>query len=402
MPTFNYTALDKTNSFVRGQLEAKSVKRATATLEGEGFMIVNIIEDRRTKYSRLNNIINNVTRLDKIFFTRHLYTMLESGIALDQAVKISAEQTTQEKFKIVLLDIHQQLLQGRQFHQSLAQHKRYFTNFYISMVRVGEKSGKLDEVLSYLLEQQESDYELITKTRGAMIYPAVIISALIVMVVFMMLFVIPKITEILTEYEVELPFATRALIGLSGFLGNYGLFLIPVIGVLVYLFLKWKKTPTGKWQWDSLIFKLPGINKIVIEFNLARFTRSLSSLLKSGIQIDQALILAAEVSNNSHYQKTLRSGISFVQKGIPLAEVLKADTKIYPQITTRMIEVGEKTGKLDHMLQRLAVFYEKSLTTTINNISSIIEPALLITIGLAVAFVAIAVLTPVWSYSETI
>ncbi|MDD5039949.1 MAG: type II secretion system F family protein [Patescibacteria group bacterium] len=402
MPLFNYTALDKTDSFVRGQLEAKSSKRAIATLEGEGFMIINITEEKRTRYSKLNNIFNNVTRVDKIFFTRHLYTMLESGIALDQAVKITAEQTTQEKFKVVLFDIHQQLLQGRSFHECLNRHKRYFDNFYISMVRVGEKSGKLDEVLSYLLEQQESDYEVITKSRSAMIYPSVIISALVVMVTFMMLFVIPKITEILTEYEVTLPLATRVLIGLSGFLSNYGLYLIPVLGVIVYLFLKWKKSPRGKWRWDGLILKLPGIKKIVIEFNLARFTRSLSSLLKSGMQLDQALELAAEVSNNSHYQKSLRASINFVQKGIPLVEVLKGNTVLFPQITTRMIEVGEKTGKLDHMLQRLAVFYEKALTTTIANISSIIEPALLITIGLAVAFVAIAVLTPVWSYSQTV
>ncbi len=402
MATFIYTAVDKTDSFVRGKVEEKNIKRAAAKLESEGFLIVNINAEKQSRFSQFNHLLDTVGRLDKIFFTRHLYTMLESGIALDQAVKISAEQTTHQKFKGVLLDIHRRLRQGQTFHRSLSQHKEYFSNFYISMVKVGEQSGKLDEVLAYLLEQQESDYDLVTKTRSAMIYPLVIIGALVVMVTFMMIFVIPRITEILTAYEVTLPIATRVLIGLSDFLVHDGLFLIPVILLLGYAFFRWKQTPRGKWHWDSFVLWLPGINKIVIEFNLARFTRSLSALLKSGLQIDHALELSADVANNSHYQKTLRGAIRFVQKGIPMAEVLKGQPKLYPAISSRMIEVGEQTGKLDYMLSRLAIFYEKSLATTIGNISAVVEPALLISIGLAVAFVAIAVLTPIWSYSNSI
>ena len=402
MSIFFYTALDKKDSFAKGKVEAKNVKKAKAILEGEGFLLINISEENKSRWQKINNLFNSVTLLDRIFFTRHLYTMLESGIALDQAVKITSEQVTNDKFKIVLEDIHQGLQKGQEFNYCLAQHKTYFSNFFISLVRVGEKSGKLDEVLSYLLEQQESDYELVTKTRSALIYPSIIVSALVVMVVFMMIFVIPKVTGILDEYDVELPLATRILIGLSDFLINYGLFLVPVIILLIILIKKQIKTPKGKWRWDTLILKIPRINKIIMEFNLSRLTRSSSALLKSGVSIDKAIELAADVSNNSHYKKSLKDGIHFVQRGIPLAEVLKGSPKLYPPITTRMIEIGEKSGKLDHMLNRLAVFYQKSVTNTVTNLTSVIEPVLLLLIGLSVAFVAISILTPIWKFSETV
>jgi type II secretory pathway component PulF len=235
-----------------------------------------------------------------------------------------------------------------------------------------------------------------------MIYPSIIITALIVMVTFMMIFVIPRITEVLSQYNVDLPLQTKILIWLSNTIIHYGFIIFPVLILLVFLFVRWTKTKKGKWRWDSFVLKIPQLKKVIIEFNLARFTRALSSMLKSGVRIDHALDLAAEVSGNSHYQKSIKKGINFVQKGIPLTEVLKGYPKLYPPITTRMVEIGEKTGKLDHMLSRLAEFYEKSVSTAIGNLASVIEPILLLAIGLAVAFVAISVLTPIWSFQKTI
>lgn len=402
MANFYYTALDKKDALTKGQIEAKNIKKAKAILEGEGFMLINMVRVKKSRWQKFNNLFDNITLLDKIFFTRHLYTMLESGIALDQAVKITAEQVTNEKFREVLRDIHQRLQKGEAFYSCLSHHRKYFSNFYISIVKVGEKSGKLDEVLSYLLEQQESDYELITKTRSAMIYPSIIICALVVMVIFMMVFVIPKVTGILTEYDVQLPLATRILIGLSNFLINWGLLLIPVIGLIIYLLRRWIKTPKGKWRWDAFLLKIPRFNRIIIEFNLARLTLSASALLKSGVSIDKAIALAADVSNHSHYKKSLEESIHFVRRGVSFGEVLKGKPKLYPPICVRMIEIGEKAGKLDHMLHRLAIFYQKSVTTTVTNLTSVIEPFLLLLIGLSVAFVAVSVLTPIWKFSETV
>src|SRR3989344_3989687 len=183
MANFSYTALDKTNSYVKGKIAARNLKKASAQLEQEGFLVVNIKKEKLPAgwLAKLNNI-STISRVDRIFFTRHLYTLLESGIALDQATKIAAEQATNQRFKAILNDIHSQIIKGQTLHAALAPHSKYFSNFFINLVRVGEKSGTLDESLLHLLEQQEKDYELLTKTRGAMIYPGIIIFAALLVV----------------------------------------------------------------------------------------------------------------------------------------------------------------------------------------------------------------------------
>lgn len=402
MSTFLYTALDKVNSYTKGKIEANSQKKATAALEKEGFMIVNIKQEKASGWEKFNNIFQRISWQDKIFFTRHLYTMLESGIALDHAIKTCAEQTTNRKLTEILNDIHDRIQKGQPLHSSLAFYRKYFSNFYISLIRVGETSGKLDEVLQHLLEQQERDYDLRTKALGAMTYPAIIVSAMVVMVISMVIFVIPKITSVLTQYEVELPITTKILVGLSDFLVHYGIFLIPVAIFLYWLFKTMIKKPGVKWRWDSMFLGLPRFGRLIKEFNLARFSRAMCALLKSGVPINTAMDLTAGVSSNSHYQKSVRDGIQFIQKGVPLAEVLKGYPKLYPPLTSRMIELGEKTGKLDYMLSRLAIFYEKSVETSITNLSTIIEPLMMIVIGFMVAFVAVSVLTPIWKFSDTI
>lgn len=401
MAIFLYTALGKQDAFVRGKVEARNEKHAVAKLEGEGFLVVNVRRETPNVLASVT-IFERVSTLDLIFFTRNLFTMLEAGIALDQAVRVTSEQTANKKFRAVLLDIHKRIQSGQPFYLALGEHTRYFSPFYISMVRVGELSGKLDEVLSYLLEQQERDNDLRTKARGAMIYPSIIVTALVLMVTFMMIFVIPKISGILGQYDVQLPLATRILIGLSSFLTHYGYYLIPVIIVLAIAFQRWKKTKVGKRQWDAFLMRLPRIGALVKEFNVARFMRSLSALLKSGISIDQALDLAACVSTNSFYQEAAKKSIQVVRRGIPLGEALKGYPKLYSPMASRMVEVGERAGKLDTMVGRVAQYYEKSVSTSLENLSSVIEPVLLLSIGLIVGFVAIAVLTPIWRFSETI
>lgn len=402
MGTYLYTALDKAGAYTKGKVDAGNEKKAIAMLEKEGFMIVNIKLEKASGWDKFNSMFERISWQDRIFFTRHLYTMLESGIALDHAIKTCAEQTTNQKLTEILNDVYNRIQKGQSLHSSLALYHKHFSNFYISLIRVGETSGKLDEVLEHLLEQQERDYDLRTKALGAMMYPSIIVSFLVVMVISMILFVIPKITSVLDQYKVELPLTTRILVGLSNFLIHYGLYLLPVLIGLVFLIKYLIKKPKGKWRWDSIFLGLPRINTLIKEFNLARFTRAMSALLKSGVPINTAMDLAAGVSNNSHYQKAVRDGIQFIQKGVPLAEVLKGHPKLYPPLTSRMIELGEKTGKLDHMLSRLAIFYEKSVETSITNLSSTIEPILLLIIGFMVAFTAVSVLTPIWKFSETV
>lgn len=402
MISFTYTAVDSKENYVKGRIEAPNEQRARKKLEQEGFLIVNIQKEQKTKTQKLSRFFVDVSRLDKIFFTRHLHTMLESGMALDEAIKITAEQTTNETFRQILTDIHYRLQKGEALHTSLGRHPKYFNNFFISFIKVGEKSGKLDDVLAYLLEQQEKDYDLITQARSAMIYPSIILSAMVGIVVLMMVFVIPKVAGILNEYNVELPLATKILIGISNFIVHWGFIALPVLIILILLLRKWSKSKKGKPKWDSFLLSIPRLNNILKEFNLARFSRSMHSLLKSGISIDYALDLTSEISNNSLYQNASKDAMMFVRKGVSMGEILKGKGKLFPPIATRMIEVGERSGTLDHMLGRIAIFYEKSVTRTVGNLASIIEPVLLLSIGFSVGFVAISILTPIWKFSDTI
>ncbi|OGY88949.1 MAG: hypothetical protein A3B30_03970 [Candidatus Komeilibacteria bacterium RIFCSPLOWO2_01_FULL_52_15] len=405
MPAFSYTALDKSNAFVKSSVTAASLVKARRQLHRDGFQVVNIRRETRNAgaASRLNTLLTRISRVDRIFFTRYLNTLLESGIPLDQALKITAEQVEKPVFKHVLQDMHSQVLQGQPLHAALLRHKKYFSPFFINLVKVGERSGKLHEVLLHALEQQEQDYELVSKVRGAMVYPAIIVAAAIVIVTFMMVFVVPKITGILLEYNVELPLTTRILIATSHFLATFGIVVIPLaVAFCVVGFRLWVSTTSGKRQWDTLKLNIPVFKNIVREFNLARISRAMSALLKSGVPVDQAFDLAASVSGNVHYQNSLRSGVVFIRKGIAMTEIFHGYPKLYPPLATRMVEVGERSGRIDHMFDRLATFYEKSVARTLASLSTIIEPFLLLLIGFIVGFLGLAILTPIWKFAQTV
>jgi len=328
--------------------------------------------------------------------------MLEAGIALDQALKTVAEQSTQERMKRVLRDLCQRVQRGQPFHQALAQHRQYFPAIYINLVKVGETSGKLDEIMAYLLEQQEKEYAIRTKVLNAMLYPSIILSALLLMVVLMLAFVIPKVTSVLQSYKVDLPLQTKILVWASRVVTDWWFILFPAIIALVLLFRWGKKQPRGKQWWDDFILTFPGIKSVVADINLARLTRSLNATLKSGLPIDQALTLSATVATHSRYQQSFNSATAFIRRGVSLGEVLRGYPKLYPPMATRMIEVGERTGKLDHMLGRLAVYYETEVDTKLSNLSSVIEPLLILVIGLVGGYVAISIMTAIWSFSQTV
>lgn len=402
MAQFQYTGLNEDNSYQKGTVDARSVGAAIAALEQQKKLVVNIQRVPRPRFTWLQVTFNSISAQDRIFITRNLHTMLQAGIGLDRAVKTTAEQVTNAKLRQTLEDIWNQLQQGQAFHRALSKYPQYFSTFYTNLVRVGESSGKLDEILQSLLEKQERDAVLRTKVRSAMIYPCIIIGALVAMITIMMVFVIPRVTGVLTSYSVTLPLATRILIAVSNFFVNRWYIIALGVIFLGIAFRAWVRSRRGRLQWDTFILRLPLLKTIIQEFNLAIFVRSLSALLHSGIQLDQAMTLAGSSCSQKPYQEATKLGVRFVQKGVPLSEVLKGSPRLFPPLTLRMVEVGEQTGKLDTMLRRLANVYEESVQTSLTNLSSTVEPILLLLVGLTVGFVAIAVLTPIWKFSATI
>ena len=401
MATFSYTALDAANTYIRNTIVARSLRQATADLEKQGLSVITVKKEQKKTWLDFE-LTSGITLQEKILITRHLHTMMEAGVALDESLRTIAEQSTQLRIKTILSDLQASVQKGQPLHIALAKHPKYFPTLFVSLIKVGETSGKLDETLAYLLDQQENDYRLRTKIFNALLYPSIILTALILMVSLMLVFVIPRIESVLTSYDVQLPVQTRILIWLSKALTNYWYAIIPGIALIVYGFARLLKTAWGKKTWDDFLLWLPGVQSVVKEVNLARITRTLSSTLKSGLPIDRALELTASVVNHTRYRESLERATRFVRRGVPLGEVMRGRSAYFPPLSTRMIEVGEKTGKLDHMLTRLAVFYETSVDTKLTNLSSVIEPFLILFIGLVVGYVAISVMTPIWSFSQTV
>lgn len=402
MPIYTFSALKEDNSYIKGKIKARSQKKAVKILEKEKLLTVNIKKEKKFYLDKVLSF-STISRIDKINFTRHLEAYLEAGVNLGEAVKIAAEQTANKKLQVILDDIHKKILSGQSLNSALSQHSKYFSKYFIRLIRVGEESGSLDKILRKLLEQQEKEYELIGTVRRSLIYPTIIIMAAIAVVVFMMTFVIPTIARVLIDYGGTLPLTTKILIALSDFIVNFGfLLLLMIIVIVVFLRIIIKKTPWGKWYFESFLLSVPILKRIIIEYNIAHFTASMSAPLTSAIPIDKALELAAESYPNSHYQKTIKEGIIFIHRGVALSEVLQAHPKLYPPNVIRIIEIGEQTGRVDSMFSHLANFYQKSVTNTLGNLSTVIEPFLLISIGLTVCFIAISILTPIWRFAETV
>lgn len=401
MASFNYFAMKADNSYVKGQITAWSMNSAIRRIEREGNLVVNM---KRTAGRDWKNIVifSTVSRQDRIYLLRHLHSFLDAGISLNQAVKIASDQVSNPKLKKILVEAHADISAGQRLSAALRKHERYFFPYFLNLIKVGEESGTLDKTLEHLLEQQEREYELISNIRGAMIYPALIILAAIAVVVFMMIFVVPTVAGVLKENGGELPLATRILIGISDFFVAYWLFLIPASLALVIAFRFAVKTEHGKRIFESFLLKVPFISRVAREYNLARFARSLSAPLLSGLSIVRALEMTSDAVTNYHYQTALKRSSRFVSKGIPLSETLSGYPGLFPPNVLGMVEIGERTGRVDTMLIKLANFYEKSVFDTFKNITSVVEPFLLIFIGLVVGFIAVSILTPIWKFAETI
>jgi type IV pilus assembly protein PilC len=294
----------------------------------------------------------------------------------------------------------ERIKRGEAFADSLANYPKVFNNFYISMIRVGEKGGTLEEVLKILAQHLKKDHEFRSKVFGAMIYPAVILIAMTGIGILMMILVMPKIISIFEELKVNLPLTTQILIAITKFLNHYFYIGAMVIVLLVVFIIKAIKTPKGKQIMGWLGIRTPFLKKILKKINCARFARSFSSLMKSGVAIVESLNISAQTLSNFFYiESLLQAGIE-VKKGKRLQESLEKYPELYPVLVGQMIGVGEETGELENIMEKLAEFYEEEVTNITDNLASIIEPVLMIILGVAVGFFAISMIQPMYSMME--
>ncbi|OGY43415.1 MAG: hypothetical protein A2729_04565 [Candidatus Buchananbacteria bacterium RIFCSPHIGHO2_01_FULL_39_14] len=343
-----------------------------------------------------------ITLSQKIFFVQQLGVMLKSGISLSVALKTLAEQTTSKTFKTILVDLQQGVEKGNLLSLGLEKYQKIFGELFINMVKAGEASGKLEDVLKELFVQMKKDHEIIAKVKGAMIYPSIVMAMMVIIGILMLIYVIPTISGVFKELNVALPLATRILIFSSEFVLKYGIFVLIGLAVLIIIFNRFVATPGGKKQFHSFLIKTPVAGSIIKKVNLARFCRTLSSLLKTDIPIVQSFEITSRVLGNALYQEALLIAKEKIKKGISIKESLKPHLKLFPPVVLQMIAVGEETGALDDILEESAIFYEDDVAQTMENLPSIIEPLLMVVLGIGVGGMAVAIIMPIYSLSQQI
>ncbi len=400
MPVFEYRALDKSGKEVKGVLEADNEKSLRQLLKRDGIFLTSVGKGKQEGQSLLSvevdigQYFERITPSDLAMFTRQLATLVKAGIPLVDSLAASVEQAEKPKLQKILSKVRQDVREGMSLAQALALHDKYFTPMYTNMVRAGEASGTLDQVLNRLADFLEASVRLKSKIVGAMMYPILMLCVGALIMVAMFVFVIPQITQIFEDTGQELPLPTRILIGATHAFNNYWWLVLLTVIVGVWLFRKWKKSPKGHLQWDTLILKVPIFGNLILMTGVSRFTKTLATLLQAGVPLLNALEITKEILGNMVLVQIIDEARVLVKEGGNLADHLKRSGK-FPPMVTHMIAVGEKSGALEEMLGVVSDAFEEQLNNKIAGLSSLLEPLMIVGMGGGIGVIVVAVLVPI-------
>ena len=347
-------------------------------------------------------MLSKIKIIDKILFAKYLSLMLTSGVPLSQSIAELEEQSTSREFKKILRDLGDEIKKGKSIATGLKKYERDFGNLFIGMIKIGEESGTLEENLKHLATQLEGNYELRKKVKGAMIYPALVLGATLTIGLGLAVFVMPKLLTFFKSMNVKLPLITRILLASVAHLEKFGIYYFIGLIVFTILFRISLRAKKIKSFIHKMIIEMPIFGKIVKKLNIAYFTRTLAILLKSGVTIVEALDISSTTLGNLAYQNALKDASSKLKKGEGLSVYLKKLPRLMPSMVVKMVEIGEKSGTLEETLFYVADFYEKEVDATTKNLSNILEPILLIVVGLVVGVVAISILMPIYQFTSDI
>ncbi len=402
MPTYEYKARDEKGRERTGIVDAVSEEVAADLLKDYKLTVISLkLKKEGIKLEKIFSIFGGVSAKEKVVFSRQLATMINSGLPIVQALRILQEQVEKRQFKEVIFDLANQVEGGSTFSAALAKYPKVFSKVYINLIKSGEVSGKLDEVLLRLAEQLEKDYDLKSKIKGAMYYPAFIIIALVLVAIVMIIFVIPQLESLFREAGTELPFLTRILLAVSSFIKNYWWLVLVVIIGSIFGLKAVIDTKEGRKFWDETKIRLPVFGSLSKKMYMARFTRTLATLIAGGLPILDALNITSEVIGNVVYQEGIEEAASQVESGVPMAAPLRRN-KNFPIMVSQMISVGEQTGKVDEILNKLADFFDSEVANMVKALSSLIEPILIIIMGIGVAILVLAIIMPIYNLAQVI
>jgi len=404
MPTYTYTAVSKQGEHLTGEEVAKDEHELAGRLRKKGYILTQAdLRDNKKpgfQFLKVFSGLFGISLAEKLMFMRSLKVMVTAGIALPKTLTVLSLQTKSKKLKNALEEMREQILQGKQLSDTMSAYPAIFPDLFVNMIRTGEESGTLENVLSHLTLQLEREHDLRSKIQGALVYPAVIMVAMFGIGILMLVTVVPNLSATFEELQIPLPATTRAIIVIIVFadflIDFWYIAILLVLGVMAagYQALR---TKIGKNLVDTIILKTPIVGPIVKKINTAFFARTMSSLIGAGIPMVRALEVTATVLGNGHFKRVLLTGAEEMRKGVKLSKVLSQHTNLYPIVVVQMVEVGEETGQTSELLAKLADFFEEEVTNITKNLASIIEPVLMIIIGAVVGFFAVSMIQPMYS-----
>ncbi|MGK2896778.1 MAG: type II secretion system F family protein [Candidatus Saccharimonadales bacterium] len=406
MAKFTYSAVNKQGKTISGTAESISRQAFTDSLIKQGLRPVSIklSSEKGGLSERFKSMGNKVRLKDLVIFSRQMSTMISAGVPLTRALATMQTQTTNKYFKEVIGGISHDVEGGLALGDAFAKYPAVFSEIYVNMVKAGEAGGILDDIMKRLATQVEQDASMRKKIKGAMTYPIVILSVTVLAFFGITMFVLPKIGKILTDLggeDAKLPIYTESMLSVSKIMQKHGVFVIIGFAIIIYLLMRYIKTPRGKYQFHVLLLKTPILKVIIIKIAVARFARTFASLMTAGVTVLQALEITGGAVGNKVIQKELIEAAKEVKNGKQLSEPL-GKSKNFPPIVSQMLAIGEETGQTDTILVKVADFYEEEVSTVIDSLASIIEPLMIIFLGAGVGLIAASVMGPIASLSKNI
>src|SRR6266542_1892946 len=399
MPSYTYMAREAgTGREIRSNIDASSEQAAIAALLGRNLLVVSI-QERIGKKGKTSG--GAVALADLVVFTRQLATMIDAGLAMVQCLQALAEQTTNKVMRDVIRDVCTRVEGGDSFSQALVKHPKCFNKLYVSMVDAGEKGGLLAEVLARLATYLENTARLRKKVKSAMMYPTAVTVIAIGITIFLLVKVVPVFGDIYSGFGAKLPGPTQFLISISNIIKGYILYILPGMAALVYGWFYYIKTKPGREFWDRTRISLPIFGIIAHKICLARFTRTLASLIRSGVPILEVLQIVSNTVGNVIMEKAIRTSAADIERGESISAAL-GKHPVFPSMIIRMVTAGEQTGKIENMLERISDFLDDEIETTLGGLTSLIEPLLIVFLGVTVGGIAICMFLPIFKMAEII
>ncbi|GMU74458.1 MAG: fimbrial assembly protein PilC [Candidatus Campbellbacteria bacterium] len=399
---FTYTAIDQDGSEKKGTIDALNDDVAIRSLQSRGLVISSIKKtEDKMNFGKSFSLFNRVSNKDLVILSRQIATLFEAQVSALRVFRLLAEESEKPAMRTALIEVANDLQAGSAIAKALEKHPNIFSSFYVNMVKAGEESGKLDQTFLYLADYLDRTYEVTSKARNALIYPAFVISVFIAVMVLMLTTVIPKLSSILADSGQEIPAYTKVVIGISTALTDYGFFLLILLAIAGVWLWRYLQTPKGDLMVSRLKISVPYLGNLYKKLYLSRIADNMHTMLSSGIPMVRGLEISSEVVGNTLYEQALKKAVESVRGGSSVADSLSGSPYI-PSIMTQMVRIGEETGELAAILKTLAHFYEREVKNAVDTLVDLIEPAMIVVLGLGVGTLLAAVLIPIYNISAGI